>query len=357
MFNVNRLELARKRRRFTAKGLAEKAEIAPVTLSRIMKGKQDPDETTIIKLVRALGFPRAFFERDDADKIEVASASFRSMSGMTARERDAALSAGSLAYEVSDWVDRRYELPKMDLLDLEYGHLEPAAAARMLRQHWSIGERPLGSVIKLLEAKGVRIFSLSESTKNVDAFSVWRDDFPFVFLNTFKTAERSRFDAMHELGHLILHRHGGPAHREAEQEANQFASSMLMPSADVRAHLPYVTSLDQVIRAKRRWGVSAAALSYRLHKLGIISDWQYRSFCIQLNQLYKKSEPAPMDREKSAIWQMVFQDLWKERVTRSEIAKQLHIPDQELENLVFGLTGNSNQNSTDVFKDGLLVVK
>src|SRR3546814_6566541 len=53
-----------------------------------------------------------------------------------------------------------------------------------------------------------------EDTKNVDAFSCWRNGQPFVFLNTFKSAERSRFDAAHELAHLVLHRHGGPQGRE-----------------------------------------------------------------------------------------------------------------------------------------------
>ena len=348
MINLSRLDLARKRRRLTSKALSEKANVAPVTLSRILRGKQEPDETTIQKLVVALDFPFEFFVQDDLDNIDASVASFRSMSGMTARERDAALSAGSLAYEISDWVDERYDLPEVDLLELGHEHHSPQTAARMLRQYWSIGEKPLGNIIKLLEAKGVRIFSLSENTKKVDAFSVWRDDQPFIFLNTFKSAERSRFDAMHELGHLVLHKHGGPVHRAAEIEANQFASSFLMPSSDVRSHIPYVTSLDQVIRAKKRWGVSAAALSYRLHKLSIVTDHQYRSFCIQLNQRFGKSEPQGMEREKSSIWQMVFKDLWKDKMTRSGIAHALNIPDSEVDSLLFGLTTDVDRPNVDI---------
>src|SRR3546814_6955040 len=103
-------------------------------------------------------------------------------------------------------------------------------------------------MIKLLESKGVHVFSLAEDTKNVDAFSCWRNGQPFVFLNTFKSAERSRFDAAHELAHLVLHRHGGPQGREAETEANQFASAFLMPHADLVSTLPYVSSIDQILR-------------------------------------------------------------------------------------------------------------
>jgi hypothetical protein len=60
-----------------------------------------------------------------------------------------------------------------------------------------------------------------------------------------------------------------------------------------------------VIRAKKKWGVSASALSYRLHKLGVITDWQYRTFMIQLNSDYNKKEPDGLPAEKSHVWKTV----------------------------------------------------
>jgi len=336
MFNPERLELARKRRRLTAKGLAEKAGIAPVTLSRIVNRQQVPDDSTIDALVLALEYPRPFFFLDDLDPIDATAASFRSLTSMSARERDAALAAGSLAYELIDWVSERFTLPETEILDL--GHeRDPAGAARMLRQYWSIGEKPIGNMIKLLESKGVRVFSLAEDTKKVDAFSCWRDDQPFVFLNTFKSTERSRFDAAHELGHLVLHRHGGPQGREAETEANQFASAFLMPHADLVSTIPYVRSVDQILDAKKRWGVAAVALAYRLNKLGLMTEWQY----IQVNRRYRSSEPDGLPPEISSVWQMILQELWKEGLSRGAIAARLNIPDDELESLLFGLAGNT----------------
>src|SRR3546814_2749194 len=87
-------------------------------------------------LFRSLSYPRDFFFQDDIDPIDASAASFRSLTGMSARERDAALAAGSLAYEVIDWVSERFTLPKADILDL--GHeRDPASAARMLRDRKS----------------------------------------------------------------------------------------------------------------------------------------------------------------------------------------------------------------------------
>lgn len=346
MFKPGRLALARMRRRLSSRILAEQAGISPVTLSRIENGRQEPDEDTISKVIRILRYPREFFFRDDIDGVDADAVSFRSLTAMSARERDAALASGILALELADWTKKHFHLPEPDLLDLKY-EADPANAARTLRQHWGIGEKPIGHLIKLLESKGIRVFALAENTRNVDAFSYWRDGDAFIFLNTLKTTERSRFDAAHELGHLVLHTHGGPQGREAEHQANQFASAFLMPEADIKSHIPYVTGLSELVHAKRRWGVSVAALAYRLHKIGTLSDWQYRNFCIQIARDYGESEPASMARERSAIWQMILTEMWREGVTRHHIADELHIPRDEVDTLLFGLTGESGPPPSD----------
>ncbi len=217
-----------------------------------------PSNEIVDRLAEVLSFPKGFFFGPEIDEISSAAASFRSMSAMTARERDAALAAGTLAFLFSEWVEERFELPIPELADLS--NTKPDVAARSLRQVWGLGERPIRNMVHLLEAKGIRVFALAENTRTVDAFSLWRGEQPYVFLNLQKTPERSRLDAAHELGHLVLHKHGGPSGRAAEDEANRFASSFLMPSADVVAVAPRVHTLNQVIQIKKRWGVSAQRL-------------------------------------------------------------------------------------------------
>jgi hypothetical protein len=87
--------------------------------------------------------------------------------------------------------------------------------------------------------------------------------------------------------------------------------------------------------------VSTAALAYRLHKLGILSDWQYRTFCIQINQRgFRTDEPNGLPREESVVWKKVFTELWGDRISKNQVAAELNLPPDELENLVFGLTGD-----------------
>lgn len=350
MFTAMRLSLARKRRGLTKKGLAEAVGVTPHTVLRYESGEMLPSEDVVKKIARTLEFDVAFFDMDEVDEIREEAASFRSMASMTARERDAALASGSIAYIFNDWVERIFELPSSELDTLP--EEQPEVAARSLRQKWGFGERPIRNLLPALEAKGIRVFSLAESTRTVDAFSVWRGNRPYIFLNTFKSAERSRFDAAHELGHLVLHRHGGPQGRAAEEEADRFASAFLMPPADVKAVAPRVHTLNQVIQLKARWGVSALAMTYRLHKLRSITDWQYRTFCIRLSELGRDKEPNGMARELSSLWQKVLVALWAEKKTKAHIAADLHLPQSEIENLLFGLTNSGPPSSSDAGADG-----
>jgi Zn-dependent peptidase ImmA (M78 family) len=339
----------------TKKGLAAALGVAPHTVLRYESGEITPPDEMIAKIAEVLSFPIGFFHSDDVDDPPADAASFRSLTAMSAKERDAALAAGTLGFVLSDWVEQRFDLPAVQFPDLEGD--EPEIAARSLRQAWILGERPISNMVHLLEAKGVRVFSLAENTRTVDAFSMWRSDRPFVFLNMMKTPERSRMDAAHELGHLLLHKHGGPRGRKAEDQANQFASAFLMPESDVLGTIPRIHTLNQVVQAKQRWAVSVFALLHRLNRLKILSDWQYRMFCIQAVE-YRDAEPFGIAREQSVVWQKVLTALWKERVTKDEIASALHVPVQEIENLLFGLANTLSQNGPHAIDrgDGLRLI-
>jgi len=67
---------------------------------------------------------------------------------------------------------------------------DPESAATALRAVWGRGEEPLPNLIQLGEAFGVRVLSLPTDADTVDAFSLWLNDIPYVFLSTAKTAER-----------------------------------------------------------------------------------------------------------------------------------------------------------------------
>jgi len=318
------------------KEFAKEIGVNVVTVSRWETGQTDPTASNIRAFANVLGFPATFFEGADIDEPSSEATSFRSQTAMSAAVRDASLAAGGIGFAISDWVQNRFTLPEPNIPNLH--HFEPEMAARTLRQEWGLGEKPISNIVRLLESKGIRIFSLAENTVEVNAYSLWRKGTPYVFLNTFKTPECSRFDAAHELGHLVLHQDCQVKGREAEDQANKFASAFLMPASDVLAAIPKVSYLGQLIEAKLRWKVSLAALVYRLHRLGIISDWKYRDYCIEMGREgYRTREPKGIEREVSAVWKKVMNELWQEKVTQREIAQELFIPEEEVSGLLFGI--------------------
>lgn len=317
--------------------MARRAGIKPRTINAYEMGERAPSDENLKTLARVLDFPVSFFLLGKVERLREEGVSFRALSKMTAAQRTQALASSELALELDAWVDQRFELPPVKVPDL-HPQPSPEAAAKALRVKWGLADQPIPNVVKLLESKGIRVFSLAENNKTLDAFSFWRDGKPYIFLNTFKSAERSRFDAAHELGHLVLHQHGQPNGRRAEFDANAFASAFLMPASSVLAYAPRNPSLRTLVEAKTGWGVSVAALAHRMHKLNLLSEWYYGSLCIQIqSQGYHQNEPDPAPRELSHVWGLVFSALKEEGIGRAELATKLSWPTKELRSLIFQL--------------------
>jgi len=348
-FNPSRLILARKRRGLSKAALSLASKISLRSLGYYESGEGNPSNETVNTLAEALQFPALFFFGNDIEEIVCDAASFRSLSTMTASQRDAALAAGSLALALDKWIGERFNLPAASVPEIR--SLDPDTAADVLRAEWGLGEKPIKNIVHLVEANGIRVFSLPIDSASVDAFSLWHNQTPFIFLNSLKSGERSRMDIAHEVGHLTMHRHGIPRSRQAELEADRFASSFLMPVRDVVANIPRGMSVKSIHKLKARWLVSAMALVYRLYTLKILTEWQYRSYCIELSKAgFRKGEPGGIPRESSQIINKVFEALRSEGVTRNVIARDLAIFPDELNSLIAGLTlasvSNEGRNPT-----------
>ena len=334
--NPTRLTLARKRRGYKKTKLAELSRVDLRSITAFEAGEYAPSDQTMARIAAVLDFPVPFFYGEDLDEPSLDSGSFRSMSKMTAPQRDMALSQAALGLHFMGWIEDRFELPETNLPDLSR-EPNPEAAAESLRRAWALGSLSIRNMIHLLEAKGVRVLSLAVDAREVDAFSMWKGARPFVFLNTYKSTEHSRFDAAHELGHLVLHKHGPPQGREAEKHANGFASAFLMPRGSVLASAPRLLTFSSLVQLKKVWTTSVSALSYRLHELSVISDWQYRGLCIEISKRGGNLESEEAPKETSLILPKVLAALYADGISRTQIARALSLPPSELEQLLFGL--------------------
>lgn len=336
IFSPERLALARKRRGLFLQELAARIGVTAKSVGTWESGKATPNNDRIDSLARVLEFPREFFFGDAPPML--GTAAFRSLARMTARQRDMALAAGAQAVAFDSWIEREYRRPEPNVPDLRDS--SPESAAEGVRAVWGLGYKRIPNLVHLLEANGVRVYSLVHDGSEIDAFSLWQGMTPFIFLNTTKTTERSRMDASHELGHLVLHAHtGGGTTKQHETEAQAFAAAFLMPRAPFIATSPRRVTLPAVIEAKAQWGVSALAYVHRLHRVGRLTDWQYQSLCIQIKSTFGNTEPGPeRPRETSQVLAKVLSSPGRARTSnRREIAKHLRIYMRDLDEMTFGL--------------------
>lgn len=340
--NPKQITFARVRRRLTKAQLAKELDITSRSLQNYETGASTPDSETLAKIAGLLHFPEKFFYLDeDMPEIKEHAVSFRKLSKMTEAMKGCTFAAGAIAFKVNEWIEDRFSLPHADLPDLS--DLKPEEAAATLRRMWGLGNAPIPNMIHLLESNGIRVFSLAEEVREVDAFCTWYDGKPFVFLNTIKSAERSRFDAAHELGHLVRDvytmQHGQAHGPEMERYADAFAAAFLMPKESVIANQPPVYTVKYLMKLKHYWGVSLAALAYRFNSLGLVSEWNYRSLCIEIAKSgYRTTEPEPMERETSQLLTKVLDFLHSQKHGRREIAESLSLSVDLINALTFQLT-------------------
>ena len=189
--------------------------------------------------------------------------------------RAAALEYAYMGVKLSKHLNRYAGFPQPQPLDVADIALDPSHAAELLRAEWGLSDRPVHSMMCLLETVGVRVFSLGQGQAEVSTFSFMWEGVPYVFLQTGRDAVAQRFSLASELGHLAMHaidtEPAGTLRRI--EEAKDFGRAFLMPPCALYAHGSTWTSRD-VISTSSRYKAPMEELLHHLHTLGIINNHQ-----------------------------------------------------------------------------------
>lgn len=107
-----------------------------------------------------------------------------------------------------------------------------------------------------------------------------------IYVNQYESMLRQRFTIAHELGHFILHKdkiiaQGASAPDQIffrsdnvdfiEQEANNFASELLMPKEEFKNAIK--NGVNTFEKLSEKFELSTSAVKYRAYKLGIITEY------------------------------------------------------------------------------------
>jgi Zn-dependent peptidase ImmA (M78 family)/transcriptional regulator with XRE-family HTH domain len=351
-FIGKRLTEARLSYGLTKVALAEMINVTPAAISQYENGPQTPRPDVMERLAEKLGFPRDFFTRpvisDDADPLF-----WRSNATATQVARERSLQRLRWLKEIRSYLAEFFDFPKLDLPVLHVPSdfrtlttVEIERLAQECREWWNFGVGPIPDLLLELENSGIITARIDVAADTLDAFSQWSSlsETPYVILGRDKaSAVRSRFDAAHELAHLLLHRNVDQRRvnnkadwKLLEQQAHRFAAAFLLPAKSFAGEL-WAPTLDAMLARKERWRVSVGMMIVRCEHLGLTGPEETRRLWINYNRRGWRGE-EPLDTilkpEEPRLLRRSFEALIEEGIrTKDQIVADLSLPSREIEDL------------------------
>lgn len=286
----------------TAKAIADEVGISAQALSQYELGKTVPSEDIFKKLVDLYGLPSNFYLKEDQSSIEEKTVFFRSFSSTTKFRREMAfVEAKWFVHNIVETIEKKIKLPAVDPLfikikestNIDLERLDVESLSKIIRRDWNLRYAPIDDLMFELEQRGVIVAKL-DLADDIDGFSFWSNDRPYIFVNKNNNFFRLRMSMAHELCHLFFH--GAiediPKNlKRVEDEAKSFAGAFLMPE---NKFIDYIitTNLNELALLKAKLKVSLAAIVKRCEQLGLISEERSISLNKQISKnKWRKIEP------------------------------------------------------------------
>lgn len=300
VFRADLLALRRRMLSLSQAELSGLAGISQATLSKVEQGLREVPVDLIDKLAQALNCPRSFFYQIEREYGSPMSAHpmFRKKSAVGQKVLDRVIAELNVrigharTFLGSAEFSPELPLPQYHVEDYA-GDME--TIADNVRRAWYMPRGPVKSLTEYVERAGCLVFLCEMEEARIDGVSYRIPGLPpLIFLNKNQPADRMRFSLAHEVGHLVLHAYPSP---EMEKEANEFASALLLPRADVGPELTGLT-LEKAAYMKPVWRVSMAALIMRAKALGKLDQYKSEYLWRQMSMRgYRLREPAAVDFE------------------------------------------------------------
>ncbi|MFN2375294.1 MAG: helix-turn-helix domain-containing protein [Candidatus Binatia bacterium] len=282
-FIGGRLREVREARGMTQTTLAEILGVKRQAVSQYESGSTTPAPQLVARASDVLNVPPEFFRRPP-HRDEKHGLFFRSMASATKTSRTIARQKRRWLRDIAVFVDSHVEVPKADFPSFR---IDPRTAsmsdfeeaAEETRKWFKLSDGPAPNLVALLERHGAIVAHFPLDNPAQSAFSHWDEEFdrPFVVLGSDNTsAVRSRFNAAHELAHMVVHREMDTdaivdpvLNKLVEQQAHRFASAFLMPRESFVRDI-YSLTLEGFLELKPTWAVAVVAMLYRCSDLSIL---------------------------------------------------------------------------------------
>lgn len=349
----DRIRRVRLLRGLSLDALAQRlGDITKQALSKYEKGQRVPDSARLLQLAGALDVsPEYFFQ---ADAVPLAPLEFRKLAKMPKcwqqqveeqirehLERYIALESCFDPADIQTPATPACMLPVTSIKDAEL-------AAEALRKHWQIGGDAIANFTKLLEEHGIKA-ALLDGPNDFDGACASTQDglYVLIALNAQRPGERMRFTAAHELGHWVMCLPDDMPEQDKVRCCHRFAGAFLYPAGcvtgDFGSHQRARVHPQELLIAKRQYGLSMHAALHRLKDLQLLSDEGYKSLSIQFSENgWRKAEPEPLPcKAPQRFESLVFRGLAEGLFTQARAAELLRKPISALDSCLSGLLGSA----------------
>ena len=293
-FVAARLTEAREARGLAQIALAELTGIKSQSISHYEQGRQSPSPEALALLCEKLELPQNYFLRA-SPRYAVEGVFFRSYRHASRAARLKAVRRLNWLKEIAAYLGRHLDLP---LPAVPFHPADAEQAAEHCRETLQLGTGPVNDMTLLLENLGCIVSRSGADAEVEGSHSQWAAGKPFVVLAESTCSGRLRFDAAHELGHLVMHREcacttSGDAetHRLIETQADQFARAFLLP-AKMFGQEVWAPTIDALVSLKKIWNCPVSEMIVRCGEIGVFDKDQVRRALVNHSRRgWKSREP------------------------------------------------------------------
>ncbi len=331
---ANRIKNARVLNCLSQQNVANEIGVSKQMISKYEKGEAMPSSSKLLKLAKLFHLKIDYFFR--SFQIELGEINFRKKSTFSTQKQNSLKEKIKIDLENYLWIE--------DTLSIDYSFdniikddkIETLSdiekVVLKLREHWKIGIDPIHNIIQLLEDHEIKVLEIFDIDDKFDGLATYvNNQFPVIVVNGNFPVERKRFTLLHELGHLLLNLPDCNI-KDEENYCNKFAAEFLFPKEIVikefggkRNHI----TLNELITAQKKYGVSIQAIIYRLVDANILSKQRQTNFYKKIRMNSALRREVDLSRfetpEKSNRFEgLVYRALAQEQISYSKASSLLN---------------------------------
>lgn len=218
-----------------------------------------------------------------------------------------------------------------------------------IRRELRLGKAPIKNIFDLLEGQGIFVVKIPIGSDGLSGAFYYdkKKNTGQILVNSNRSNGHQVFTAAHEFCHFLLDKDkeiiiDNDRTRKSliEKKADCFAANFLMPKGGVNYYIREILKQDgnlvkdqALVRIKNEFGVSWAALIYRLHYLGYSFDKPYKqkisgtsilnSLSIQLGFKPEKNNDEGEFKLPSGFYRLAFRAYFNKKISLNRLSELL----------------------------------